>query len=87
MTVCSLSIIVIDKKVLGEGHAPILARLHFLTINVFGSCQRRAPDKEYGETKHGTKLRPSNFRPKNGTASLQQQLCREKIGHEQGFSH
>ena len=40
MTVCSLSILVIDKKVLGEGHAPILARLHFLTINVFGSCQR-----------------------------------------------
>ena len=39
MTVCSLSILVIDKKVLGEGHAPILARLHFLTINVFGSCQ------------------------------------------------
>ena len=39
------------------------------------------------ETKHGTKLRPSNFRPKNGTGSLQQQPCREKIGHEQRSSH
>ena len=39
------------------------------------------------ETKHGTKLRPSNFRPKNGTGSLQQQPCREKIGHEHGSSH
>ena len=49
--------------------APILARLHFLTINVFGSCQNwdqsgcRLPDKER-RSKLGTILRPSNFRPK-----------------------
>ena len=49
--------------------APILARLHFLTINVFGSCQNRGqsgcwlPDKER-RSKLGTILRPSNFRPK-----------------------
>ena len=38
------SILVIDtRKFRGEGHAPILARLHFLTINVFGSCQCERP--------------------------------------------
>ena len=54
--------------------APILARLHFLTINVFGSCQfaqvshyqirHRDPNMELN-----SELRPRNFRPKNGTVA------------------
>ena len=45
----------------------------------------RAPGRcriRNSETKHGTKLRPSNFGPKNGTETA----AREKIGHEQGSS-